>query len=457
MDNRKLVKSFSATGNIGHFRAFMERLRDTLPDIGQWSSSKGEVLVFHYEQKRGTKFVEGPGTSPYGGKNVRSITVDETPPNLASWEVVNISVPHPRQWASVNAYETAPGKIQVDFFDGCMPYSFNNHAPIGSAFEEFSQWIFEEGAKTELQPKKQSEPPNGWIEFARSELGRIGLTSGAQSEQTAHEHLTNEVFTSRFFACHSLPCRPYRGLQAFEDNELPDWNCDFQYFLEIKKKVDALIAIIPPAWNVSELQQCFNDITARGRQTIFEKEILWLWGGDMSSLMEKSEITEDNKITHDNIGQRILEHEEYEEKQLARNEVGERIDPPKLEPSNIFWTSLKWEGHHHANWNEMQRAQEIRRVWLKVYEELATLHDTHTAAPGQAGGNKRKIRDSTQKRAEMYKAIKDANPRLSYQAVAMRAQRQLAEQGQVEEVTGEDVRNAYRAKGWQWKRADKIR
>lgn len=168
-------------------------------------------------------------------------------------------------------------------------------------------------------------------------------------------------------------------MQAFEDNELPDWNCDLQYFFEIEKKIDALKAIIPPARNVSELQQHYNNITARGRQTIFEKEILWIWGSDMSSLIEHHELTEEDKI----IAQKILEH--------------------------------------------------------------------------QAGGNKRKIRDSTQKRAKMYKAIKDANPRLSYQAVAMKAQQQLAEQGQEEQITEDDVRNAYRAMDWQWERADKIR
>jgi hypothetical protein len=176
----------------------------------------------------------------------------------------------------------------------------------------------------------------------------------------------------------------------------------------------------------------------------------------MSSLMEKPEITEDSKITHDNIGQRILEHEENEEKQLARNKDGERIDPPELESPTIFQKNLQWEGHHHANWGEIQQAQEIRRVWLKVYEELATLHDAYSAAPGQAGGKKRKIGDRIQKRAEMFKAIKDANPRLSYTAVAMKAQQQLAEQGQDKHVTGVVVRNDYRAMNWGWVRADKI-
>lgn len=72
-------------------------------------------------------------------------------------------------------------------------------------------------------------------------------------------------------------------------------------------------------------------------------------------------------------------------------------------------------------------------------------------APKEAGG-KRGVRDSTRKRAETFKAIKDANPRSSYVEVAMRASKESDE-----EITAENVRNAYRTMGWEWDRADRIR
>lgn len=61
--------------------------------------------------------------------------------------------------------------------------------------------------------------------------------------------------------------------------------------------------------------------------------------------------------------------------------------------------------------------------------------------------------EKVQKRAEMFREIKDVNPGLSYAAVALKANLKLPD----EKVTEDDVRNAYRAMGWKWERADKIR
>jgi len=58
----------------------------------------------------------------------------------------------------------------------------------------------------------------------------------------------------------------------------------------------------------------------------------------------------------------------------------------------------------------------------------------------------------TQERAAVFKRLKDAHPGWSQSRVAMEA---IDELGEV--VTADSVRNAYRAMGWKWERADRIR
>lgn len=58
----------------------------------------------------------------------------------------------------------------------------------------------------------------------------------------------------------------------------------------------------------------------------------------------------------------------------------------------------------------------------------------------------------TEERAGVFKRLKDENPTWSQARVAMEAYEELGEV-----VTGDTVRNAYRAMGWKWVRADRIR
>ena len=58
----------------------------------------------------------------------------------------------------------------------------------------------------------------------------------------------------------------------------------------------------------------------------------------------------------------------------------------------------------------------------------------------------------TQIRAEVFKGLKTEHPTWSQGTVAMKAQDKLGEI-----VTADTVRNTYRAMGWEWKRADRIR
>jgi hypothetical protein len=58
----------------------------------------------------------------------------------------------------------------------------------------------------------------------------------------------------------------------------------------------------------------------------------------------------------------------------------------------------------------------------------------------------------TQIRAKVFKQLKDEHPEWSQTKVAIEACDKLGEY-----VTADTVRNAYRAMGWEWKRADRIR
>jgi hypothetical protein len=67
-------------------------------------------------------------------------------------------------------------------------------------------------------------------------------------------------------------------------------------------------------------------------------------------------------------------------------------------------------------------------------------------------GRRRGPTVKTQERAAVFKRLKDEHPAWSQEKVAMEAREELGET-----VTGETVRNAYKAMGWVWQRADRIR
>jgi hypothetical protein len=60
---------------------------------------------------------------------------------------------------------------------------------------------------------------------------------------------------------------------------------------------------------------------------------------------------------------------------------------------------------------------------------------------------------STMVRANTFKKIKDAHPEWGYDTVAMHAAEELHDS----RITGATVRNAFKAMGWRWERADRIR
>ncbi|MEP7200348.1 MAG: hypothetical protein ABI874_11060, partial [Chloroflexota bacterium] len=65
---------------------------------------------------------------------------------------------------------------------------------------------------------------------------------------------------------------------------------------------------------------------------------------------------------------------------------------------------------------------------------------------------KRGMTDERKLRAETFKRIKDGHPNFSYAQVSIQAHT-----SGYPDATDEDVRNDYRAMGWEWERADRIR
>lgn len=77
-------------------------------------------------------------------------------------------------------------------------------------------------------------------------------------------------------------------------------------------------------------------------------------------------------------------------------------------------------------------------------------------AEKETKARKRRISKKIQARALIFKKIKEENPALSYQGVATHANTYYSDE--FEKIVEEhDVRNDYKAMGWAWPRADKIR
>jgi len=111
----------------------------------------------------------------------------------------------------------------------------------------------------------------------------------------------------------------------------------------------------------------------------------------------------------------------------------------------------------------MYQAEEGASLFAKFIErvrnhftELGLLLPLEVAAaePLPGGSDKPKSGPTlkTQERARVFRQLKDAHPGWSYDKVAVEACEELGEA-----VSGETVRNAYKAMEWLWERSDRIR
>lgn len=90
----------------------------------------------------------------------------------------------------------------------------------------------------------------------------------------------------------------------------------------------------------------------------------------------------------------------------------------------------------------------VMRRWIRrTANRCGLLHAHPASAAAQRGPT-----EKTRIRAEVFKRLKSAQPTWNVERVAMEASKELGEI-----VTAETVRNAYRAMGWKWQRADRVR
>lgn len=125
--------------------------------------------------------------------------------------------------------------------------------------------------------------------------------------------------------------------------------------------------------------------------------------------------------------------------QLSRSSSEDRND------ARQFWQGFQQylkELNIHAGMVESPTALQADRG--AVAEKLTPAEDE--------GGKKHGPTVKTQIRAKVFKQLKDEHPEWSQAKAAIEACHKLGEY-----VTADTVRNAYRAMGWEWKRADRIR
>ena len=167
----------------------------------------------------------------------------------------------------------------------------------------------------------------------------------------------------------------------------------------------------------------------------------------------------------------------YNEDGLLRVLIREDIDGHKRTEEKIGdgepWT---WNAERKAHQAYIIRVIEdaiaFRQQVIRMRREADLAREAETQADGaddQGGearpegsyppslppvetGRQGKPTYKTQVRAEVFKRIKDEHPEYSYFRVATEAQNELGDG-----ITDETVRNAYRAMGWKWGRADRVR
>jgi hypothetical protein len=159
---KRLVKSFSVSGETKHFWGVMKRLGKLRSN--EWLSSENQRLIFY-------PVSDAMGRDDFDEGNL---------PPVIEWEVMlHIDQPSSqiRPYAGLIASEVAPRVVQIDGLDGYMPHTFVDRLHIGPAFEEFCQWIFEETNRAEMR----LIPQNGVAQF--EQLARTEQAEGNWAEK----------------------------------------------------------------------------------------------------------------------------------------------------------------------------------------------------------------------------------------------------------------------------------
>lgn len=143
---------------------------------------------------------------------------------------------------------------------------------------------------------------------------------------------------------------------------------------------------------------------------------------------------------------------------------------PDDEPRRAGWwpTHIEEEVRPAIRCRYFQHALPILRVSVECVDERAAaccarlVQELDYRWPGawqrsedvdKPAAHIRKPTEKTRLRAEVFKRLKDAHPEWGYDVVAQRANDEL----KTDSITADTVRNAYKAMGWTWERADRIR
>jgi len=150
--------------------------------------------------------------------------------------------------------------------------------------------------------------------------------------------------------------------------------------------------------------------------------------------------------------------------------VGSEQEREPDEPRRVGWwpTHIAEEVRPAIQCRYFQHAPPVLRVSIACVDERAAaccarlVQELDLRWPGawqrsqdvdKATANTSKPTEKTRLRAEVFKRLKDAHPEWGYDVVAQRANDEL----KTENITADTVRNAYKAMGWTWERADRIR
>jgi hypothetical protein len=108
-----------------------------------------------------------------------------------------------------------------------------------------------------------------------------------------------------------------------------------------------------------------------------------------------------------------------------------------------------------ARWDEIHRlsALSLEQAIAEYLQRGGETQDTATMAKVEKRKTKRGITDKTKQRFKTFKELKDKHPEWGYDTVAMKAREIL----KADNITGETVRNTYKAMKKQWGRANRIR
>lgn len=110
--------------------------------------------------------------------------------------------------------------------------------------------------------------------------------------------------------------------------------------------------------------------------------------------------------------------------------------------------------HYPAECKRLARDFDYLCTLLNERLEARRLALEADATPEQPDRAKRGPTEKTRQRAMVFRELKDKHPEWSYDTVAMKAMERCTWLG---EITGESVRNAYRAMGWEFEKSDRVR